>query len=176
MADELRGRQIQIDEKAGSADSSLPAFIARPEGAAVYHGFPILNDVEIGGFKLGMISGFGGEWSNDDGMEGDAFVVAPDDSRCGLVWDVGDGVPFGEVLAPDANRWGVWAVSFELPMTSIENARKNLSAVLPQLKGCWIAWKELRQSAKTKYGEMIMALAQAVAGLWSGELVWFPLG
>jgi hypothetical protein len=108
LADEPKGRQIQIDEKAGSADPSLPAFIARPEGLPVYHGFPILDDVEIDGFKLGMIAGFGGEWSSDDGMDGDAFVVAPDNSRCGLVWEVGGSPPFEGVCAPDASRWGVW--------------------------------------------------------------------
>ncbi|MGA1984130.1 MAG: hypothetical protein ABSG84_16900 [Acidobacteriaceae bacterium] len=141
MADEPKGRQIQIDETAGSADSSLPAFIARPEGAPVYHGFPVLEDVEIDGFRLGMISGFGGEWSIDDGMDGDAFVVAPDDSRCGLVWDVGGSPPFEEVCAPDASRWGVWGVSFDWPMTSRENARKNLETILPQLKDKWKAWR-----------------------------------
>jgi hypothetical protein len=146
LADELKGRQIQIDENAGSADPSLPAFLARPKDAPVYHGFPVLDDVEIDGFKLGMIAGFGGEWSSDDGMDGDAFVVAPDNSRCGLVWDVGGSPPFEEVRAPESSRWGVWGVSFEWPMTSKENACKNLGAVLPLLKVRWMAWKESQQS------------------------------
>jgi len=146
LADEPQGRQIQIDKSAGSADPSLPAFLARPEGALVYHGFPILDDVEVEGFKLGMIAGFGGEWSSDDGMDGDAFVVAPDNSRCGLVWDVGGSPPFEEVCAPEANRWGVWGVSFEWPMTNRENARRNLGAVLPELKVRWSAWKESRRA------------------------------
>jgi hypothetical protein len=61
MAGELKGRQVEIDGKAGSADPSLPAFIARPDGAPVYHGFQILDEVEVDGFRLGMISGFGGK-------------------------------------------------------------------------------------------------------------------
>jgi hypothetical protein len=79
-------------------------------------------------------------------MDGDAFVVAPDNSRCGLVWDVGGSPPFEEVRAPESSRWGVWGVSFEWPMTSKENACKNLGAVLPLLKVRWMAWKESQQS------------------------------
>ncbi|MDP9049229.1 MAG: hypothetical protein M3O31_00690 [Acidobacteriota bacterium] len=89
MSGELKGRQIHIDKKADSADPSLPAFLSRAESAPLYRGFLVLDDIEIEGFKLGMISGFGGEWSNDSGFLGDAFVVAPDNSRCGLVWEVG---------------------------------------------------------------------------------------
>ena len=45
-------------------------------------------------------------------------------------------------LSPfDDQRWGVWAVSFPYPMTSRENARKNLAAVLPDLKQRWEEWK-----------------------------------
>lgn len=92
-----------------------------------------------------MISGFGGEWSLDDGMGGDAFVVAPDNSRCGLVWDVGgDDAEFKEVFAPDTNHWGVWAVNFEWPMTSRESARKNLNAITEELKLRWTAWLKAR--------------------------------
>ncbi len=107
----------------------------------MYHGFPTLDGVEADGFKLGMISGFGGEWSDDDGMEGDAFVVAPDDSRCGLVWEVSKEPVFQEILAPEATRWGVWGVAIPLPMTNQENARKNFEAILPELKAKWSAWR-----------------------------------
>lgn len=38
---------------------------------------------------------------------GDAFVVAPDGSRAGLVWESQVSDPFfNEVLAPDDDRWG----------------------------------------------------------------------
>jgi hypothetical protein len=151
MAGELKGRQVEIDGKAGSADPSLPAFIARPDGALVYHGFRILDEVEVDGFRLGMISGFGGKWSSDDGLEGDAFVVAPDNSRCGLVWEVSDRVYFELVCIPDVARWGVWGVSFALPMSTAENARRNLAAVLPELKTHWRAW--LITEAKAKCGD-----------------------
>lgn len=94
MADEPTGREIQIDENAVSADPSLHAFVVLSDGGPIYCEFPILHDVEVDRFKMEMISGFGGEWSDDDGMDGDAFVVAPDNSRCGLVWDVGGKVLF----------------------------------------------------------------------------------
>ena len=45
-----------------------------------------------------------------DGPEGndggDAFVVAPDDGRAGIVWPTGLAEP-AVVLAPDDGRWGV---------------------------------------------------------------------
>jgi hypothetical protein len=49
------GRPLAIDPDAESARPGEPAFIARPEGAPVYYGFPILDDVEVDGFKLGMM-------------------------------------------------------------------------------------------------------------------------
>jgi hypothetical protein len=129
-----------LHEKADSADDSLPAFLARPQGAPVYHGFLVLEDVVIDGFKLGMISGFG----EDAGLSGDGFVVAPDNSRCGLVWEVGESLVFQEIRVPESTRWGVWAVNFPLPMTNTENARKNLEVILPQLKAKWSVWNDER--------------------------------
>jgi hypothetical protein len=51
--------------------------LARPPEAPVYHGFPILDDVEVDGFKFGMITDFEAEPASD----GDAFAVAPDGKR-----------------------------------------------------------------------------------------------
>jgi hypothetical protein len=52
----------------------------------VYHGFPVLPDVEVDGFRLGMIS----DWEAQPATEGDAFLIAPDGSRAGLVWEVAE--------------------------------------------------------------------------------------
>jgi hypothetical protein len=46
-----------------------------------------------------------------------------------------------EVLPPEPDRWGVWAVGFPFPMTSRENARRNLASVLPHLRPRWLAWR-----------------------------------
>jgi hypothetical protein len=68
-------------------------------------------------------------------------VIAPDESRAGLVWEVCDPPYFQEVLKIEADRWGVWGVGFALPMSSRTNARKNLESILPQLKLRWAEWK-----------------------------------
>lgn len=77
-----KGRPLAIDATARSASPTEPAFIARPDGAPVYHGFVILEDVAVGGFTLGKIT----DWEAEPCATGDAFVIAPDGSRAGLVW------------------------------------------------------------------------------------------
>jgi hypothetical protein len=68
-----KGRPVAIDPNAVSAEPGTPAFVCPPAGAPVYYGFPILADVSVGGFTLGMITDFEAEPSE----EGDSFVVAP---------------------------------------------------------------------------------------------------
>jgi hypothetical protein len=131
------GRPLAADPLAQSASQTESAFIARPQGAPVYHGFPILNDVVVDGFTFGKITDFESETCN----EGDAFVIAPDNSRAGLVWEVSEDPYFQEVCPADSSRWGVWAVSFPHTMTSHENARRNLDHILPELKKRWQAWR-----------------------------------
>jgi hypothetical protein len=46
----LKGRPIRLDPDAESADPSLPAFLARPEGSRAYHGFALLDAIEVDGF------------------------------------------------------------------------------------------------------------------------------
>lgn len=75
-----KSRPLILDASAESANPHRPAFLARPEGTPVYHGFPVVEGVEVDGFRLGMITDF--ESSPEDG---DAFVVAPDGDRAGLV-------------------------------------------------------------------------------------------
>jgi len=132
------GHSIALDRLAKSASSTEPAFIASPEGAPVYYGFQILSDVVVDGFTFGKISDFDAEPCT----EGDAFVVAPDNSRAGLVWEVSEDSYFQEVCSTDPDRWGVWAVSFPHKMTSHENVRRNLEHILPELKKRWQDWCE----------------------------------
>ncbi len=130
-------RPLAIDEQAQSADPALPAFLARPPGAPAYHGFPLLDGAEAGGFRLGMITDF---LAGPD-TAGDAYVVAPDGSRAGLIWESGCAPYFCEVTAPEPDRWGVWSVGLPLPMTTAEEARRYLSALLPQLRPRWESWR-----------------------------------
>jgi hypothetical protein len=53
-----KGRPLAIDASARSASPTEPAFIAPPEGALVYHGFVVLDDVAVDGFTLGKITDF----------------------------------------------------------------------------------------------------------------------
>jgi hypothetical protein len=94
----------------------------------------------VGGFTFGKITDFDIETCD----EGDAFVVAPDNSRAGLVWEVSDKSYFQEISSPEAEGWGVWGVSFPNAMTSRENARKNLECILPELKKRWEEWRRVQ--------------------------------
>jgi hypothetical protein len=105
--------------------------------APVYHGFVVLDDVVVDGFTLGKIT----DWEAEPCETGDAFVIAPDGSRAGLVWEVCDPPYFQEVMPIEATRWGVWGVGFVLPMISREKARTNLESILPQLKSRWTEWQ-----------------------------------
>jgi hypothetical protein len=134
------GLPLALDPKATSALPTEPAFIAPPAGAPAYYGFAVLDDVSIDGFVFGKITDFEAEPSD----YGDAFVVAPDDSRAGLVWEISDSRYFTEVCPIEDRRWGVWAVSFQLPMSDRENARRNLESILPMLKQKWDEWRKDR--------------------------------
>jgi hypothetical protein len=103
----------------------------------VYHGFVVLDDVSADGFTLGKIT----DCESERCETGDAFVIAPDGSRAGLVWETYDPPYFQEVSPIETGRWGVWGVGFRLPMNSRENARRNLESVLPELKLRWAEWK-----------------------------------
>ena len=129
-------RPLAIDPSATSMSETEPAFITRPLGAPVYHGFQVLSDVVVEGFTFGKITDFEAEPSDS----GDAFIIAPDNSRAGLVWEVSDKHCFQEVCPIERERWGVWAVSFSHPMTDRQNVRRNLETILPQLKRKWEEW------------------------------------
>ena len=77
--------------------------------------------------------------------EGDGFVVAPDGSRAGLVWEAEvDHPDITEVLAPDDLRWGVWAVGLSEPMRTKGEARAYLAALVPMLRPRWEEWTARR--------------------------------
>jgi hypothetical protein len=131
------GLPVAFDGGAASADPTLPGFLSPPEGAPVYHGFVILDGVAVDGFRFGIISGF----CDPPSLGGDAFVIAPDDSRAGLVWEA-SAEPFVREISPfEDRRWGVWAVGFPHPMRGPEDAQRNLAAVLPVLKEEWQRWR-----------------------------------
>ena len=120
---------LTLDSLAESADPNLPAFLARPEGAPVYHGFPLIEATETEGWYFGAITELVGE-----GIEyGDGFVQSPDGSRAGLVWQVGEG-QIETVCESSEDRWGVYSVWFRRPIHQIEDLVKNFRDILPELK------------------------------------------
>jgi hypothetical protein len=124
-----RGRRILLDPNAQSADPELPAFLARPSGAPVYHGFPLIEETRTeDGWCFGAITEF-----TDDADAGDAFVEAPDGTRAGIVWQVGSG-EIAEILPPEPSRWGVYAVWFQDPIASRDKFVAALLALVPQLR------------------------------------------
>jgi hypothetical protein len=134
-------RPLRVDPSATTASPGEPAFIARPDGAPVYYGFPVIEASEVDGFRFGMITDFAAQPDTC----GDAFVVAPDDSRAGLVWESEVDDPyFREVLPADEQRWGVWAVGSRLPLRTEADAREFLRSALPDLRVQWEAWKVSR--------------------------------
>lgn len=127
------GLPLALDRDAVSADPDNVAFIARPKGAPVYHGFTVVPDVTVDGFVLGLISdsfASPSDW-------GDAFVIAPDGRRAGLVWSIEGGRYFNVLLPPDATRFGVFGVGTEHAPTSTENARLFLQEILPRIRQEW---------------------------------------
>ena len=132
-----KGKPLALDRNATSASPIEPAFVARPKGAPVYYGFAVLEDVSADGFMFGAITDFEAE-PTDTG-----------DASSSLQMTVGMGL-YGKSLqrttlrrySHSSQRWGVWAVSFPYPMDNRENARKNLMAVLPDLKTRWEEWKQ----------------------------------
>jgi hypothetical protein len=55
-----KGLSLRLDSSSESSNPALPAFIARPAGAPLYHGFAIL-DATVDGWKIGAISGYSPE-------------------------------------------------------------------------------------------------------------------
>jgi hypothetical protein len=130
MSDPLKSKPLKLDEAAASASSKLPAFLARPEGAPVYHGFPLVPETMTEGWCFGAIT----EYADPNGCQfGDAFVVAPDGSRAGLVWEVGHGEP-SQILPPDEKRWGVYGICFSRRIRTTDDLVACFREVLPQLQ------------------------------------------
>ena len=133
-----QGHPLSADAETATAQPGLPGFIARPKGTPVYHGFPVFADAEVDGFRFGTITDFEAE---DGATDGDAFVVAPDGSRAGLVWERSSEAFVEENLPPTPDRWGVWNVGFPYPMQTRADAKRNLEAIVPLLKEHWDRWR-----------------------------------
>jgi hypothetical protein len=132
-----QGKPLRLGLSAASADATLPAFLTRPPDAPVYYGFPLLEESRTDdGWCFGMISDpdcpEGRNW-------GDAFVVAPDNSRAGLIWHVGP--PALEVSSePGVDRWGVYTIGITREVHSRAELVEQLRAWLPELRRRHAVW------------------------------------
>jgi hypothetical protein len=136
-----QGVSLRLDPEAESADPTLPAFLARPQSTPVYHGFAVLEESRTAdGWCFGSISDFdcpeGRNW-------GDAFIVAPDGSRAGIVWEVGaPGIE--RIMLPDGDRWGVYQIEFERAVHNRQELVELLLAWLPELRRLYHEWRSTR--------------------------------
>jgi hypothetical protein len=126
----MKGHPLRLDPDAKSGDPRHPAFAARPPGAPVYHGFPIVEESETDGWRFGAITDYE---CQEPQTEGDGFVVAPDGSRAGIAWAT-DTPDFYEILPPSRERWGVYGVRFPRPVSCLEDLVANFRSVLPMLQ------------------------------------------
>lgn len=145
MSDYPESSALKLDEQAISTDDDLPAFLARPDGAPVYYGFPILQNSEKDGFIFGTITD---PCSDTPQRCGDAYLIAPNGARAGILWDVGVGSPHMSG-APDDDRWGICQLFFAHPIQSEAELVQNFHALLPEIKALYDAvcqkhpkWKE----------------------------------
>ncbi len=135
------GVPLRLDPEARSADPSSPAFLARPEDAPVYHGFPMLERSRTeDGWCFGTIS----EPDCPEGRDwGDAFVVAPDDSRTGIVWEAGS--PGMEVIVPpEEDRWGDYKIGLARRVHDEDGLIEQLWGWLPEIRRLHLVWRAER--------------------------------
>ena len=129
------GKKLVLNEAAESASDTLPAFLARPPGAPVYHGFPLVEETRTDGWCYGAITDFS-EHYPEGCKSGDGFVQAPDGARAGLVWSIGTFVT-SQVCAPDGGRWGVYEIAFPKAVRSVEDLVECFRSVLPELQSIY---------------------------------------
>ena len=133
-----KSRPLTLDPTAKFADTSKPAFLAKPPGSPVYHGFVVVPETFIDGWVLGEITPFLGE------ENGDGFVVAPDGSQAGLIWEVGEG-GITEIMPATPERWGVYAVWFPQAMKTAEELIANFRVLLPLLQ---LAYRDVHKASR----------------------------
>lgn len=125
--------KVLLEDKNAPPSKKGQPFFIRKEGEKVYTGFPLIPETETDGFIFGAISDFL-EPDGPEGCErGDGYVQAPDGSRAGLMWHVGESY-ISMLDEPNEERWGVYNIFFPKPITSLEDLVYNFKEVLPLLK------------------------------------------
>ena len=88
-----------------------------------------MPETETNGWIFGCITEFLEEGGCNNG---DGYVQAPDGSRAGLIWDVGNS-KLGVVNKPDESRWGIFQVYFPKVVYTTSDLVEGFRKVLPEI-------------------------------------------
>lgn len=122
---------LEIDATAKPSRKGEPAFASPPEGAPAYYGLPVLEDVEVDGWRLGEITGF--EDADERRCVCHRARWIPRRSHLGTDGSLLRRRP----LAPWGSGWGVYRVGFVHPFVMSEAYRQNLRDIVPRLRDEW---------------------------------------
>ena len=106
--------------------------------ASPYAGCPILPGPAREGFRIGLVT----DLCQFGGYQGDAFIVAPDLSCAGLIWEVARTPRLGLVAPASPERWGIWEATVAGPILAAGDLLQLLDALLPHLRPAWRAWQD----------------------------------
>ena len=70
-------------------------------------------------------------------------MVAPDGSRAGIIWEVGESI-IEVTMPPEEDRWGVFHVGFARQVYHEARLVEQLREWLPELRRIYLAWKAVR--------------------------------
>lgn len=132
------GRVVQkpllLDPKAVSTDPEKAPFVAPPPGSKPYYAFPVIEATCKAGWCYGAITDF---LSPDDPRGctiGDGFVQAPDGTRAGVLWELGESPTYNVISEADGQRWGVYHFIVAEPVTDVESMSRVFHRMLPKLR------------------------------------------
>lgn len=103
-----------------------------------YFGSSVVPGVDVDGWRLGLYTG--PDLDSDDPVDaGDAYLVAPDGRRCGIVWSIQQPTFFVILLGDQGDRFGVFEVACEHGPTTTPEARLFVRDLLPHVRPLWEA-------------------------------------
>ena len=112
------------------------------------------------------------DWESETADWGDAFVIAPDDSRAGLMWEIGSTPSAVNTYGLEPERWGVWHAVFQHDMKTREDARMNLADALPYLRPAWEEWRETRSSRRFMLTYRLRKARRELPEWWETHRPW----
>ena len=139
-SEELSERRSAIDAWIHAKSRGHPLCVDRgcvmEKNDRAYDGFNLVPETDIDGWCYGAITVYGEScYTCPPGgcVSGDGFVEAPDGSRAGIVWSVGEFEPL-RLSEPDDSRWGVFEVAFDRPVQTTEDLVVCFRKILPYLQ------------------------------------------